>query len=85
MLCQVFRGNTDVISIVKRTLITLTRTKLLRFRPVDYKGYPTLRVEIYGTEGIYPFIYQSDLSLSLSLSRENSPEQEAIVNKLLEL
>ena len=44
---QVFVGNTDHYSIVKRSLNPDIKARFVRFYPVTYYSWPCLRVEIF--------------------------------------
>ncbi|XP_022777987.1 uncharacterized protein LOC111319496, partial [Stylophora pistillata] len=45
---KVFAGNSDRNSVVKNSLQDFASAKFIRFQPIAYRGYKSLRVEVYG-------------------------------------
>ena len=45
---QIFNGNSWSIDVVKHSLVSFTRARLVKFQPTEFHNHKVLRVEIYG-------------------------------------
>ena len=50
-LMQVFDGNKDQDTVVYNELNPPITARYIRFRPVDWHGHISMRVELYGCQG----------------------------------
>lgn len=50
---QVFEGNEDSKTPIKRVLLVPVEAKYIRIVPVTYEGWPCLRAELYGKGNLY--------------------------------
>ena len=45
---QIFHGNSGNMDVVKHSLVSFTRARLVKFQPTEFNNQKALRVEIYG-------------------------------------
>lgn len=59
---KVFDGNTNMDSVVFHQVDPPIIARVIRFRPIAWKGHVSMRVELYGCKGNVYIVSESTLS-----------------------